>query len=107
MRRLGDGTLSVNGTVAGVFGASYIRFGTGRQRGSPPIADALARHAKKDIPDDLVASGKLNGSVKVQRKDAGYAEWNGSGESLGVRIGSKSTRQKWCWIGSLSSLAKT
>ncbi|PYX16270.1 MAG: hypothetical protein DMG84_08280 [Acidobacteria bacterium] len=86
---VGDGTLSVNGAVAGVFGARTYDLALVANELPLQSLIALARHAKKDIPDDLVASGKLNGSVKVQRKDAGYAEWNGSGESLGVRIGSK------------------
>ena len=86
---VGDGTLSVNGTIASVLSASTYDLALVAKELPVQSLIALARHAKKDIPDDLVASGKLNGSVKVQRTDAGYAEWDGSGESLNVRIGSK------------------
>jgi len=86
---VGDGTLSVNGSVAGVLGARTYDLALIAKELPLKSLIALARHAKKDIPDDLVASGKLNGSIRVQRTDTGYAEWDGGGESLGVRIGSK------------------
>jgi uncharacterized protein involved in outer membrane biogenesis len=86
---VGDGTLSVNGSVAGVLGARTYDLALMAKELPLKSLIALARHAKKDIPDDLVASGKLNGSIRVQRADTGYAEWDGEGESLGVRIASK------------------
>jgi hypothetical protein len=86
---VGDGSLSVNGSVAGVLGARTYDLALIAKELPLKSLIALARHAKKDIPDDLVASGKLNGSIRVQRTDKGYAEWDGGGESLGVRIGSK------------------
>jgi hypothetical protein len=89
---VGNGTVSLNGTIAGVLSShTYDLALTAKQ---VPIQSliALARHAKKDIPDDLVASGKLDATVKVWRASEGYAEWDGGGESLGVRIGSKLTK---------------
>jgi uncharacterized protein involved in outer membrane biogenesis len=89
---IGNGTVSVNGTVTGFFsGHTYDLALIAKQL---PIQSliALVRHAKKDIPDDLVASGRLDASVNVLRAGEGYAEWDGSGESLGVRIGSKITK---------------
>src|SRR5436190_4845678 len=86
---VGDGTLSVTGSVAGVLGARTYELALIAKELPLKSLIALARHAKKDIPDDLVASGKLNGSIRVQRTDTGYSEWDGGGESLGVRIGSK------------------
>lgn len=89
---VGNGTVSVTGNIAGIF--SSHTYDVELLAKQVPIQSliALARHAKKDIPDDLVASGKLDASVKVQRAGEGYTEWDGSGESLGVRIGSKLTK---------------
>jgi hypothetical protein len=87
-----NGTVSVNGTVAGIFSSHTYDLTLIAKQVPIQSLIALARHAKKDIPDDLVASGKLDASVKVRRAGEGYAQWNGGGESLDVRIGSKLTR---------------
>src|SRR5436190_1924576 len=87
-----NGTVSVNGTVAGIFSSHTYDLTLIAKQVPIQSLIALARHAKKDIPDDLVASGKLDASVKVRRAGEGYAEWEGAGESLDVRIGSKLTR---------------
>ena len=79
----------MNGSVAGVLGARTYDLALTAKELPLKSLIALARHANKNIPDDLVASGRLNGSIRVQRTDTGYAEWDGGGESLGVRIGSK------------------
>jgi uncharacterized protein involved in outer membrane biogenesis len=89
---IGDGTVSVNGTVADLF--SNHTYDLSLIAKQVPIQSliALARHAKKDIPDDLVASGKLDASINVSRPGGQYSKWDGGGESLSVRIGSKSTK---------------
>jgi uncharacterized protein involved in outer membrane biogenesis len=86
---VGSGTLSVTGTITGVFRPGTYDLSLIATRLPIQSLIALARHAKKDIPDDIVASGKLDASLRVKRASAGYAEWDGSGESLDVRIGSK------------------
>ena len=52
----------------------------------------LARHAKKNIPDDLAATGKLDANVNVIRGDRGDAIWGGGGETGGFSLGSKLTK---------------
>jgi uncharacterized protein involved in outer membrane biogenesis len=89
---VGNGTVSVNGSIAGVFSSHTYDLTLIATQVPLQSLFALARHAKKDIPDDLLASGKLDANVKVQRTGEGFAEWDGSGESLGVRIGSKMTK---------------
>lgn len=50
----------------------------------------LARHAKRDIPEDLVATGKLNGSLSIRRPDDAISTaWEGSGEIPAFRLASK------------------
>jgi hypothetical protein len=88
---VGDGRVSVTGYIAEVFSSHNYDLSLVATEVPLQSLFALARHAKKDIPDDLLAGGQLNASVKVRRTGE-YAEWNGGGESLGVRIGSKVTK---------------
>jgi hypothetical protein len=89
---VGDGTVSVTGTIAGLFsGHTYDLSLVGTQVPLQSLI-ALARHAKKDIPEDLVASGQLDANVRVRRTGESFAEWDGDGESLGVRVGSRLTK---------------
>jgi hypothetical protein len=53
---------------------------------------ALARHAKQGIPDDLIASGELNGNLKLRRSAGarvGEVLWEGNGETAGFELASK------------------
>jgi hypothetical protein len=47
-------------------------------------------HAKKDLPQDLDARGKLNANIKVERNKTGRIAWSGGGEALGLKLSSRS-----------------
>ncbi len=53
----------------------------------------LARHAKKDIPDDLIAAGKLDGKIQLltDKRTLGASVWQGGGSIQGCRLTSKTT----------------
>jgi hypothetical protein len=51
---------------------------------------ALARRAKKNLPDDLTADGKLNASVTLRRSPA-QTEWSGGGVIEDLRLSSATT----------------
>jgi AsmA family/AsmA-like C-terminal region len=51
----------------------------------------FARHAKKNIPDDLAAVGKLNANLDM-RRDHLKSGWQGAGEALGCRLRSSYTK---------------
>jgi len=51
---------------------------------------ALARRAKKNLPDDLIADGKLNASVTLRRHPA-QMEWSGGGALENLRLTSATT----------------
>jgi hypothetical protein len=55
-----------------------------------PIEDLvlLARHAKKDIPSDLKAGGKVNAHFKAHRDSEEAAVWEGNGEATDFQLGS-------------------
>jgi hypothetical protein len=88
----GGGTLTLSGEVALSATTAYdLRLLVT----DVPLASAvnLARHAKKNMPDDLGAEGTLQADFAIRRR-AGEAQatWDGSGEAADVRIGSETTK---------------
>jgi hypothetical protein len=86
-----DGAITVSGSIANLSGSrtyhlAVIAVGV-------PIQSLIefVRHAKKDITDDLVATGKLDANVKVRREGDAGVVWQGGGETLGLRLGSELT----------------
>jgi uncharacterized protein involved in outer membrane biogenesis len=53
---------------------------------------ALLRHAKDDLPKDLLAAGVINGSLEITRDAAGGIKFKGDGEATGLHVASKSTK---------------
>jgi uncharacterized protein involved in outer membrane biogenesis len=51
---------------------------------------AFMVHMKKDLPQDLSASGKLNANIEVLRTKDGEVGWSGDGEALGLKLTSPS-----------------
>jgi hypothetical protein len=49
---------------------------------------SFARHAKKNLPDDLEAGGKLDGNLDM-RRDSSRAGWQGAGTTSGFRLRSR------------------
>lgn len=89
---VGQGSVTLDGAVAGLRGArSYDLTLIARDVPMQALV-ALTRRAKKDLPDDLMASGKLDGHARLQRNDSnGVLTWNGGGETSGFRLESKLT----------------
>lgn len=50
---------------------------------------ALGRRAKKNLPDDLTAEGKVNGDFKLMGAQDG-PDWSGNGEAEGIKLTSGS-----------------
>ena len=89
----GDGTISVNGSIHSLLSPGDYDFAlTGHDL---PIQSliAFARHAKQGVPDDLVATGRLNGNVRCRRAGtpAGVV-CEGGGETSGFELRSRLTR---------------
>ncbi|MGH9511006.1 MAG: AsmA family protein [Terriglobales bacterium] len=87
---VGDGAITMHGNVTAFEPPTY-RLAVFAQDVPLQALIQLARHAKKDIPNDLLAGGTLDGSVKLQRENAGSAktEWEGSGETSEFRLASQ------------------
>jgi hypothetical protein len=80
---VGDGLLTVNGdAVAPLSGGSY-QFKLVAQQLPMRSVVAAARHAKRDLPEDLSASGLLQASFLVTKsaQTGGRRAWSGNGQT--------------------------
>ena len=87
-----DGAVTIAGSIYGPFSArSYNLAVTAHQLPIQSLV-ALARHAKQGMADDLIAAGRLNGNLKLERivdaRKSGLV-CEGRGEASGVELESK------------------
>lgn len=54
---------------------------------------AFARHAKKDLPGDLTASGEVQGVFTVRRSAGGTPQWSGGGQTTALTLHSSVLKQ--------------
>lgn len=92
---VGDGAVMLSGRVDHPFSSRTYDLALTAQ--DLPIRSliSLARHAKQGVPDDLIAAGRLNGSVKLRCGiDSQVSElaWEGRGETSGFELESKVTK---------------
>jgi hypothetical protein len=92
---VGDGTITVDGSINGPWSSRNFDLALTAQNLPIQSLIALARHAKQGLPNDLIAAGKLNGNVKLQRsvnvRSSGVV-WEGSGETSDFELRSKLTK---------------
>ncbi|MGA8489698.1 MAG: AsmA family protein [Terriglobales bacterium] len=89
---VGDGTVTLAGRVDHPFTSRNFDLAV-TARGLPIRSlIALARHAKQNVPDDLIAAGRLNGNARLQRTADSQVSWEGRGETTGFELGSKFTK---------------
>jgi hypothetical protein len=81
---IGDGTVVVTGTVDGVLPVSGYALSVNAKILSAAGLLALARRMKKDLPDDLQASGVANAVF-----DLGAGAWEGAVSTSDLRFDSK------------------
>lgn len=79
----GDGVIRLNGELDGIGGTPSYDLSLAAQKLPARMLVSLARHAKKDIPDDLTASGNVEATLTF-RKTAfdTSAVWSGSGNAV-------------------------
>ncbi|HZR57384.1 MAG TPA: AsmA family protein [Terriglobales bacterium] len=87
---VGQGDITMTGSIAG--GANSTVYSLELSAHDVPAQSllGLARHTKANLPDDLVATGKLNANVGVQR-DLSKIAWHGNGEAMGLHVRSSHT----------------
>jgi hypothetical protein len=75
---MGDGTVSVNGTVDGFSQLRGYDLKVAVDKVPVQRIVSLVRHAKKDIPDDLSATGAVNGALEFHSGDGTIGPvWSG------------------------------
>ncbi|MGH9648873.1 MAG: AsmA family protein, partial [Terriglobales bacterium] len=82
----GDGELSIRGAVAGLFGARRYDLGIAAREVPVATVAQIARRARRNLPDDLTATGSLNAAFTVRTLDfdSGPAvTWAGGGRASG------------------------
>lgn len=94
---VGDGEITLNGAISPMPGArAYDLTLLAQNLPLQPLVE-LARRAKKNVPPDIVAAGKLDGSVTLQKKIASTGMepvWQGRGEVLALIVRSQLTNTR-------------
>lgn len=88
------GAITLAGSVGGPFSSRNYDLSLAARDLPIQSLMAFARHAKQGMPDDLIATGQLDGNVKLRRgANSGAREvtWEGSGQTSGFDLSSKLT----------------
>ncbi len=88
----GPGSIRVSGSAQGWIGKSYDLGVSGEQIPMERIV-AFARHAKKDLPADLTATGNAEGTFSVHKTADAPAVWSGGGTTTPVVLESSVLKQ--------------
>jgi hypothetical protein len=95
---VGDGVVTLKGNIASLMGARTYDLLLAAEDVPMQSLVAVARHAKKDLPEDLTAMGKVNAHVELRQANPGDpGEWHGGGEVVDVQLGSKTTNIQLAW----------
>ncbi len=83
----GDGLISVRGGIQHI--SQPLLYSIQLKLKNVPASSvmALVRRAKKNIPDDLAAEGRVDANLSLERTEDG-AEWAGDGEVSAVKLSS-------------------
>ena len=77
---VGPGVLTVRGNAQGWAGGAY-EFGISAVQIPAARLAAFARHAKKDLPTDLTATGDVEAVLTVRKLRDGFPVWEGGGRA--------------------------
>ena len=89
---VGGGLLQMRGDAKG-WGAEGYELGITGEHIPAERLIAFARHAKKDLPADLTASGELEGAFTVRQSPGGTPHWSGGGQTTGFAMHAEVLRQ--------------
>jgi len=87
-----DGTVTLAGNIHGPFSARNYDLSLTAHDVPVQSLIAFVRHAKQGMANDLIATGRLNGNLKLERvvnARSSDVVWEGRGEASGVELGSK------------------
>jgi uncharacterized protein involved in outer membrane biogenesis len=92
---VGEGEIAVNGSIAAMAGVrAYDLSMLAQKLPVHPLVE-FVRRVKKNVPTDILASGKLDANVTLRRKATGGAPvWMGGGEVSALNVRSPLTNTK-------------
>jgi hypothetical protein len=85
---VGDGALTLVGELNGLPSLETYDLRIGAQNVPVQSISRLLSHAKKDMPQDLTAAGRLTADIRLKR-DLDGASWSGGGEALAFKLTSQ------------------
>jgi hypothetical protein len=89
---VGEGVVTVNGRVTDPLTRQAYDLALAAQGVPIQSLVAFARHAKKGVPDDLIAIGQVDAEIRAHRPEAAHtASWTGGGQTSGFQLKSAST----------------
>jgi uncharacterized protein involved in outer membrane biogenesis len=89
---VGEGTVVVKGKVMGLIPRPTYDLTLGAQDVPMQSVVAFARHAKKNVPPDLMATGEMNAEFRGHRTESESAgSWTGSGQTSKFQLRSSAT----------------
>ena len=87
---VGDGIVTLHGSATVSLNSPGYRLAATAQDVPLQALILLARHSKKEIPNDLLAVGTVDGNVKVQREGKdGKTVWEGGGDTSDLLLRSQ------------------
>src|SRR5271157_5471810 len=89
---VGPGILRVRGNAQGWIGEAYD-LGISAEQVPAERLVALARHAKKDLPPDLTATGEVEAVFTVRKVRGGAPLWEGGGRSQDLALHAEVLKQ--------------
>ena len=89
---VGEGTVVVNGHATNLISSPTYDLTLSAQGVPMQSVVAFVRHAKKNVPPDLVATGQLNAEFRGHRTESGSAgSWTGGGQTSEFQLRSTAT----------------
>lgn len=86
---IGNGVVTLRGSLAGVMRNSGYDLSLTADNVPAQQFVSLLRHAKKNVPEDLVATGEVQAAFSGVKQNGGAGEWKGGGKTEGVVLSSK------------------
>ncbi len=83
---IGDGVINVSGNVNGIPGRQSVKFEVVSREVPLQSLVLLGRHSKKDLPNDLNASGTVSAKFVFNSPSSGTSPWSGDGITSPVTL---------------------
>jgi hypothetical protein len=96
---MGDRPVEISGAVAHLLGPRSYDLQLTADKLAMASLLAVARHAKKDLPEDLVATGTLEASFSVRTDDSGSLAWRGHGQTSDFHLKSAAGKTELAFDG--------